>query len=173
MDRGNHRSDSTPGASSNAARRARPRPRGVAAWIPAWMSGWKNAAARAAARRLGREPSYRAPADMTGDAEIRDLVRWGERALEHGHRTLTVDLTDSHAMNSALLAGIVLLSRRARPAGATLKLVGYSTQFDSLMRVYKIWGPLSQAGVVLEPADADSTPTSPVVLPRATPAATA
>ena len=44
-------------------------------------------------------------------------------------------------------------SRRARPMRATLKLVGYSAQFESLMRIYKVWIPLAQSGVILQPKE--------------------
>lgn len=104
------------------------------------------------ARRVKRrDPVYRAPVDMTGDAPIRALVRWGENAIEQGHELLVLDLTDASEMDSGLVAGIILLSRRIQNSNATLKLVGFSEQFESLVRIYKLWGPLSRTGVILEP----------------------
>ncbi|MCL4196997.1 MAG: hypothetical protein KJZ69_05850 [Phycisphaerales bacterium] len=101
---------------------------------------------------------------MTTDDQIRQLVRWGERVLEQGHKVLTLDLTNAVSVDSGLVAGIILLSRRARPERAALKLVGYSEQLESLMKIYKVWTPLAQSGVILEPkehgeADSVTAPT--------------
>ncbi len=90
---------------------------------------------------------------MTTDDQIREVVRWGERTLEQGYKVLVLDLSEAVSIDSGLIAGIILLSRRARPMRATLKLVGYSEQFESLMKIYKVWTPLAQSGVILQPKE--------------------
>jgi len=90
---------------------------------------------------------------MTTDDQIRKVVRWGEHALEQGHKVIVLDLSDATSIDSGLIAGIILLSRRVRPMRATLKLVGYSEQFESLMKFYKVWTPLAQSGVILQPKE--------------------
>lgn len=94
--------------------------------------------------------TYRAPADMTDHSRVREMVRWGEAALEAGHTRLVVDLSRSSSVDSALLAGLVLLTRRAKPLGATLKVVGASERLESLMRLYRLMSALEQSGVVFE-----------------------
>ncbi len=95
-------------------------------------------------------PVYHTPADMTDEDSIRRMVRWGERALERGYRALVVDMSAMRDVNSALLAGLILLSRRTRPLGAQVRLVGAPARFESLMKVYRVDDPLSQAGVYLD-----------------------
>lgn len=98
-----------------------------------------------------RAPSvYRAPADMTEHGRIRELVRWGEAALESGHREIVVDLSKSQALDSSLLAGLVLLARRVKPHKAKLRIVGSSERFESLMRLYRLFTALEQSGVEFE-----------------------
>ncbi len=114
-----------------------------------WLQAW-----RARVPQIMRpEPVFLAQSDMTTDDQIRKVVRWGEHALEQGHKVLVLDLSDAISMDSGLIAGIILLSRRARPMRATLKLVGYSEQFESLMKIYKVWIPLAQSGVILQPKE--------------------
>ncbi len=114
-----------------------------------WLKAWRDRAPQF----VRREPVFRALPDMTTDAHIRALVRWGEHALEQGYKVLVLDLSDAISVDSGLVAGIILLSRRARPMRATLKLVGYSEQFESLMKIYKVWTPLAQSGVILQPKE--------------------
>lgn len=124
-----------------------------------WLKAWRDRAPQF----VRREPVFRALPDMTTDDQIRELVRWGERALEQGYKVLVLDLSDAISMDSGLIAGIILLSRRARPRRATLKLVGYSEQFESLMKIYKVWTPLAQSGVILQPKEhaAEDAPAQP------------
>ncbi len=122
--------------------------------------------ARKAARE-NPEPVFRAQSDMTTDDQIRQLVRWGERVLEQGHKVLTLDLTDAVSVDSGLVAGIILLSRRARPERAALKLVGYSEQLESLMKIYKVWTPLAQSGVILQPKEHGEEEATPETMPTA------
>lgn len=114
-----------------------------------WLQKWK--ANRSQATRP--EPVFHAHSDMTTDDQIRKVVRWGEHALEEGHKVLVLDLSDAVSIDSGLIAGIILLSRRARPMRATLKLIGYSAQFESLMKFYRVWAPLAQSGVILQPKE--------------------
>ncbi|MFG0331592.1 MAG: STAS domain-containing protein [Phycisphaerales bacterium] len=99
-------------------------------------------------RRVSRV--FGAAGDMTEHDRIRDMVRWGESALEAGRRELVVDLSGAEEVDSALLAGLVLLARRARPAGATLRLVGPTERLESLMNIYRLMSALQSAGVVFE-----------------------
>ncbi len=117
------------------------------------MFRWLEARRARRAARENPEPVFRAHSDMTTDDQIRQLVRWGEAALEQGHKVITLDLADAVSVDSGLVAGIILLSRRARPMRATLKLLGYSEQFESLMKIYKVWTPLAQSGVILQPKE--------------------
>lgn len=114
-----------------------------------WFQAWKARTPQA----TRPEPVFHAQSDMTTDDQIRKVVRWGEHALEQGHKVLVLDLSDAISIDSGLIAGIILLSRRARPMRATLKLVGYSEQFESLMKIYKVWVPLAQSGVILQPME--------------------
>lgn len=134
-----------------------------------WLKAWKARAPQL----MWREPVFRAQSDMTTDDQIRELVRWGEHALEQGYKVIVLDLTDAVRVDSGLVAGIILLSRRARPMRATLKLVGYSEQFESLMKIYKVWTPLAQSGVILQPKEhePEGHPTSATPRTGETPAA--
>ena len=93
---------------------------------------------------------YKAPTDMTEHGRIRELVRWGEAALDSGHREIVVDLSGSQALDTSLLAGLVLLARRVKPYRAKLRIVGSSERFESLMRLYRLFTALEQSGVEFE-----------------------
>jgi len=131
------------------------------------MFRWFEALRARKAARGNPEPMFRAHSDMTTDDQIRQLVRWGERVLDDGHKVLVLDLTDAVSVDSGLVAGIILLSRRARPMRATLKLVGYSEQLESLMKIYKVWTPLAQSGVILQPKEHGEDEAAPASAPRA------
>lgn len=131
------------------------------------MLRWFEALKARKAARENPEPVFRAHSDMTTDEQIRQVVRWGETVLEQGHKVLTLDLTDAVSVDSGLVAGIILLSRRARPMRATLKLVGYSEQLEALMKIYKVWTPLAQSGVILQPKEHMQEAEAPALSPRA------
>lgn len=133
------------------------------------MSRWFEALRARKAARENPEPVFRAHSDMTTDDQIRQVVRWGEAVLDQGHKVITLDLTDAERVDSGLVAGIILLSRRARPKRATLKLVGYSEQLEALMKIYKVWTPLAQSGVILQPKEHVEEAPEPAPTPREAP----
>ena len=93
---------------------------------------------------------HRLPPDVTRDEAIGDLMEWGNRAIDEGHRSLTIDLSQVVAVDSSFLASLVLLSRRGRRDQVILRVVGMSSRLQSLLKIYRIEEPLRDAGVVFE-----------------------
>jgi len=94
---------------------------------------------------------YVAARDMTSGKRVRELVRWGESSLVQGCRELVIDLGRVETMNSSLVAGLVLLSRRGRPLGATIRLIDAPARLHALLQIYRVHDALRARGLVFEP----------------------
>lgn len=123
--------------------------------------------ARDPARRRGAA-TFRAPADMSGPAQIRAMVSWARMSVERGHSRLVIDFASLTQMDSSLLAGIVLIARLGVTHQVEVRIVNLPERLESLLDVYRVEDPLRKAGVIFDscalpplPARADDSPADP------------
>jgi len=108
-----------------------------------WMEKWKRGPSR------GRGV-YRSAVDMTEYDRIREMVHWGDTILDQGAKSLVLDLERLEKMDSSLVAGIILLCRRAKNRGATVRLVCFPKHFETMLDIYRVRRPLEEAGCLFE-----------------------
>ncbi len=96
---------------------------------------------------------FTAAPDMTDYDRIRELLRWAERSLDSGTRSLVLDLSDMDHADSSLVAGVVLVGRRAKDFQAKVHLLGCTQQFADLLEVYRVRSTLTAAGVTIDISD--------------------
>lgn len=95
---------------------------------------------------------FHASPDMREYDCIRALVHWTDDQLEHGAWLLTLDLSRVTAMDSSLVAGIILVCRRAKMHHATVRIKKFPRQLEAMLDVYRVREMLTEAGVeFLEP----------------------
>ncbi|NOG53768.1 MAG: STAS domain-containing protein [Planctomycetes bacterium] len=85
--------------------------------------------------------------DMTEYDRIRELVHWTDDRLERGASLLTLDLSRVTAMDSSLVAGIILACRRAKAHRAVVRIKKFPEQFAAMLEVYRVREMLIEAGV--------------------------
>ncbi len=94
---------------------------------------------------------YHAPHDMTVYDRIRELVHWADTALENANvQQLTLDLSRLIRLDSSFVAGVILVCRRARRHGVSVRIIEMPKRFETLVDLYHIRTALVEAGVVFE-----------------------
>lgn len=115
-----------------------------------WKFGWP-------AKGMHGLGVYRSAKDMTDYDRVRELVHWADDSLAAGIDTLVLDFSLLANMDSSLIAGIILLCRRAAANHARVKLINYPRQFITMLEVYRIHSMLENAGVIFGDHNADNS----------------
>lgn len=172
-----------------SGRLAFPRPARFVSWSwrrPFEAAAESDEAATGQDAAVGHAPVGAPPAPDAGtayvpapsDARSRDelihlLIERIDGVLKTGSRRVVVDLSSVQRIDTALIAALVVLIRRARLSHARMEVVGAPSRLLHLLEIYRLADPLRHAGVLHETQTRTRTATMTAPPPATPPTVTA